>query len=334
MAKPPLKTPSKKARAPAKKASAAAASPEARDICFVIMPFGGWLDSYYESVYCPAISLAGLKPHRADDLFRPSTIVNDIWAYTKKSKVMLADLTGKNANVFYELGLAHALAKPVILIAEAMEDIPFDLRALRIILYDKNAPDWGQRLGEKITGSLTEVLASPVEAVLPAFLDIRATAKPSITAEQKELIEIKQEMDALRRALLEREPQYSDRPPRTGGADYARSLTTQLLRDNVPEPEIVKRVKAETGAPTQWVLDQIKRQQDSASSTTSSSGADLATAESTNARTAAIEASLRAMKRQMEAIRTTKTEGVAKILEGPGSVGRAIIRHPSGKKNS
>jgi hypothetical protein len=49
-----------------------------KQICFVIMPFGGWLDDYYETVYTPAIVRAGLEPHRADDLFRPSTIVNDI----------------------------------------------------------------------------------------------------------------------------------------------------------------------------------------------------------------------------------------------------------------
>lgn len=66
-----------------------------KEVCFVIMPFGGWLDDYYISVYCPAIIAAGLEPHRADDLFRPSTIVNDIWSYPKRSKVLLADLPGK-----------------------------------------------------------------------------------------------------------------------------------------------------------------------------------------------------------------------------------------------
>ena len=50
-----------------------------RDMCFVIMPFGGWLDDYYESIHKPAIEQAKLTPHRADDLYRPSTIVNDIW---------------------------------------------------------------------------------------------------------------------------------------------------------------------------------------------------------------------------------------------------------------
>ena len=75
------------------------------------MPFGGWLDDYYQDIYCPAINAAGLEPHRADDLFRPSTIVTDIWVYTKKARLILADLSGKNPNVFYELGLAHALAE-------------------------------------------------------------------------------------------------------------------------------------------------------------------------------------------------------------------------------
>jgi hypothetical protein len=102
MAKSPTtksKKNSKEKPAPRTKAN----EPEtSKEICFVIMPFGGWLDDYYAQIYCPAIQAAGLSPHRADDLFRPSTIVNDIWAYTKRSKVLLADLTGKNPNVFYE----------------------------------------------------------------------------------------------------------------------------------------------------------------------------------------------------------------------------------------
>jgi hypothetical protein len=87
----------------------AASHEKQKEICFTIMPFGGWLDDYYESIYCPAIEAAGLDPQRADDLFRPGTIVTDIWDFTKRAKLLLADLTGKNANVFYELGLAHAL---------------------------------------------------------------------------------------------------------------------------------------------------------------------------------------------------------------------------------
>jgi hypothetical protein len=137
------------------------------------MPFGGFSD-LYESVYVPAISEAGLTPHRADDLFRPGTITSDIWAYIKKAKVLLADLTGKNPNVFYELGLAHALAKPAILIAESLDDVPFNLRGLRVIKYDKTAPDWGEILKRNVKTALKEVITSPAKSLLPAFVDVRS----------------------------------------------------------------------------------------------------------------------------------------------------------------
>ena len=130
------------------------AKAKGKGTCFAIMPFGDWFDDYYEDLYCPAIRAAGLEPKRADDLYRPSTIINDIWSYTQTAKLILADLTGKNPNVFYELGLAHALAKPAILIAESINDVPFDLRSLRVIVYDKNQPDWGVSLRDSITKSM------------------------------------------------------------------------------------------------------------------------------------------------------------------------------------
>ncbi len=240
--------------------------------CFVIMPFGGWLDDYYRSVYSPAIQSAGLKPHRADDLFRPSTIVNDIWAYTKKAKVLLADLTGKNPNVFYELGLAHALAKPAILVAETMEDIPFDLRALRVILYDKNAPAWGEILRQKIEASLKEILAAPAEAVLPAFLDVRsAGGKPAVSAEQKEFIEIKQELDLLKRELRVRD---IDRPRRTPsrvdlGPDEARKLI-RILLDSGVSPSDTSKAVMRMGAPRHWTEREVAEAHEQAGEETDS----------------------------------------------------------------
>src|SRR6266478_368610 len=129
---------------------------ESAGICFTIMPFGGWFDDYYEQIYLPAIQSSGLVAKRADDLFRPSAIVHDIWELTKQAKVVLAELSGRNPNVFYELGLAHALAKPAILVAQTMEDVPFDLRALRVIVYDRNKPDWGAALKADIEESIRE----------------------------------------------------------------------------------------------------------------------------------------------------------------------------------
>ena len=174
---------------------------KARRQCFTIMPFGGWFDEYYETVFRPAVEAAGLEPHRADDLYRPSAIVNDIWAYTKRASVLLADMTGKNPNVFYELGLAHALAKPVILVAESIEDVPFDLRALRVILYDKNSPRWGETLAEQIRAAISEVLTSPVTAVLPTFLQTTDVERPTVSRHDKELLQIRQELDIIKRSI-------------------------------------------------------------------------------------------------------------------------------------
>jgi hypothetical protein len=230
-----------------------AATQSKKDSCFTIMPFGGWFDNYYETIYKPAIEAAGLIPCRADDLYRPGTIVNDIWTYTKESKIILADLTGKNPNVFYELGLAHALAKPAILIAETISDVPFDLRALRVIEYDKNIPNWGARLQEKIETSIREIIKAPLESVLPAFLKIRDSQKdPSVTKQEREFIEIKQEMALLRRQLSRvpdaREVQMN---PSDAKIYIRRSIDRGMSRDM-----IIDRL-TEKGVPSRWINDQI-----------------------------------------------------------------------------
>jgi hypothetical protein len=223
------------------------------------MPFGGWLDDYYDAIYRPAIETAGLDPHRADDLFRPSTIVNDIWAYTKRSKLLLADLSGKNPNVFYELGLAHALAKPVILVAESMDEIPFDLRALRIIVYDKNAPDWARVLRDKIQVSIKEVLKMPVEAVLPAFLAVKSEpAKPSVTPHEKDFIEMKQELELMRREIRSRDQSEAPTSRVSLSPDDARSQIADYLRAGMPDKMIIERLRR-MGPPPGWIVDEIRK---------------------------------------------------------------------------
>jgi len=172
-----------------------------KEICFVIMPFGEWFDQYFELLYAPAIAEAGFEPVRTDSLYRPSAIVNDIWELTKRAKILLADLTGKNPNVFYELGLAHALAKPVILLSESLDDVPFDLRALRVINFNKNVPDWGKSLAEKITRAIKEVVASPREAVLPTFLNIDRTAIDKVSGQEREMLEIRRELELIKRMV-------------------------------------------------------------------------------------------------------------------------------------
>lgn len=138
--------------------------------CFVISPFGGYFDLYYRDVYRPAVLEAGLEAVRADDLFRASNILSDVWRLIRESRVLLADVTGKNPNVFYELGLAHAARKPVVIVTADIADVPFDLQPLRVLVYDVRQPTWGETLQASITTALRETLASPEQQVLPTFL--------------------------------------------------------------------------------------------------------------------------------------------------------------------
>lgn len=139
------------------------------DTCFVMMPFGHWFDAYYKDLFMPAIKDAGMEPSRADELFSTGTVIEQIWEQIQKSKILLADLTGKNANVFYELGLAHAARKPVVFLTAKLEDVPFDLRHLRVIVYDVNNPFWGEKLKADLTAQLKNAKNEPAKSVPQPF---------------------------------------------------------------------------------------------------------------------------------------------------------------------
>jgi hypothetical protein len=139
------------------------------DTCFVMMPFGTWQDIYYKEIFTPAIKDAGMEPLRADELFSTGTVIEQIWEQIQKSKILLADLTGKNANVFYELGLSHAAQKPVVFTSANIEDVPFDLRHLRVIVYDLNDPFWGQKLKENLAAYLRNAKNDPNKSIPQPF---------------------------------------------------------------------------------------------------------------------------------------------------------------------
>lgn len=138
----------------------------AGDSCFVMMPFGAPLGAYYEKVYKPAIEKAGLTPIRADsELFGAGKIMDQIWTGINASKVLVAELTSRNPNVYYELGIAHALRKPVVLVSSNEGDVPFDLRHIRVIIYDVNDPFWGNKLLDKVAENILSAIKNPEEAV-------------------------------------------------------------------------------------------------------------------------------------------------------------------------
>lgn len=105
--------------------------------CFVLMPFAPAFDSIWSTVrgtlQSPELNLIC---RRADD-FRAPNILETILNGIAQAEFILADLTGANPNVFYELGIAHCAKESakVILLTQDMSFVPFDLRHLRCITY-------------------------------------------------------------------------------------------------------------------------------------------------------------------------------------------------------
>ena len=107
---------------------------------FVVMQFSEPYNSLYEEVIKPVAKNLGLDAYRADDVFRPGIILQDIVRGISTSQVVVAEVSPRNPNVYYELGYAHAVGTPTILLAEQPSDgsssLPFDISGFRCIFYD------------------------------------------------------------------------------------------------------------------------------------------------------------------------------------------------------
>lgn len=102
---------------------------------FVLMPFDSEFNSIYDDLIKPALEDAGYDVSKADSFLDQQNILRDIIKGIAMAQLVIADLTTLNPNVLYELGLCHGLKIPTILLAQSMEEVPFDLRPYRIQIY-------------------------------------------------------------------------------------------------------------------------------------------------------------------------------------------------------
>ena len=127
------------------------------DLCFVLMPFTrSWSGRVWTQIRS-AVQAARMRPLRADEIFSTRAIIQDIWEQINGAKVIIADVSEKNPNVVYELGIAHALGKPVVLLTQSMGDIPFDTTHLRYLVYT-NTDSGYQKLTENIVQAIDAIL--------------------------------------------------------------------------------------------------------------------------------------------------------------------------------
>lgn len=129
-----------------------------RNTAFILMPF----DASFEPVHAAirdAAKRAEFTPLRADDIFSTRSGMEKILRGIAEAEVVIADMTGRNANVFYEAGIAHTVKDNVILLAQNLDDIPFDLRHIDHLEYAATSDgltSLSSRLLEVIQGLPTE----------------------------------------------------------------------------------------------------------------------------------------------------------------------------------
>ena len=118
----------------------------------VMMPFAAAFDPVHEAVrsVCGRLRLDTL---RVDEIYGPTHIIDDVFKTIEQSRLVISDLTGRNPNVLYETGLAHARNRDVVMIVQNEDDVPFDLRHIRYVRYLPN-----QQGLEKLASDLEETI--------------------------------------------------------------------------------------------------------------------------------------------------------------------------------
>jgi hypothetical protein len=106
------------------------------DLCVVLMPFTTEWSSDVFQVYSDAVNSHGMRVWRSDLNFSDDAVMQTIWEYINKAGFIIADCTGRNPNVFYELGIAHCLGKRVFITAQSRDDVPFDISHIRSTVYN------------------------------------------------------------------------------------------------------------------------------------------------------------------------------------------------------
>src|SRR5206468_1529907 len=162
-----------------------------RKPCFVISPIGDVgsptrkrADQVMKHVIRPAPERCGYHAQRSDEISQPGIITNQIIQKLLEVPLVIADLTERNANVFYEVAIRHLVRKPLVQIIEVSEQIPFDLSASRMIKIDYRDLDSVEEARNALISQIHAVEQDPslVDNPISVAIDLttlRTTGKPA-----------------------------------------------------------------------------------------------------------------------------------------------------------
>lgn len=152
---------------------------------FVIMPFAKEFDDIYQLGIKETAKSENVIAYRLDEELFNEGMLEKIYKEIENADFIIADLTNKNANVFYELGYAHALGKLTILLTKESSDIPFDLKHKRHIIYGNSITHLQEQLKKNIKWAKSEIVQNKK---IPLEVDIKTTGELFTTDEYAEAI--------------------------------------------------------------------------------------------------------------------------------------------------
>lgn len=229
-----------------------------KDYCFVIMPFNKEMQDVYEDVIKPSIEESGIRCIRADEMVGAANIVRKIIEYIYDAKVVVADLTGKNANVFYELGIAHCFGNNTIVLSQ--EEVPFDVKNYKVIMYE-NTISGGKKLHKELVQNIKTIEewsagpTNPVQDFLPA------EAKKVVPSAEFEAL--KSEFDKNRTQLTEAQKKLEELEDDKSMIDSLKAKSEELehLREMLKllfPPELL-RGKADLAEVVEEIINQVEK---------------------------------------------------------------------------
>ncbi|MCP4612645.1 MAG: nucleoside 2-deoxyribosyltransferase [Planctomycetes bacterium] len=180
---------------------------EQHKTCFVICPLGEEnsdvrrrTDLIFKHIVMPAIGTFGFAAIRADRISEPGIITSQIIQHIIEDDLVIADLTGRNPNVFYELAIRHSIRKPLVQIIQKGEQIPFDVAGMRTISVDHRDLDSVEAAKceiEKQIESIMKMKLEDIESPISVSLDLQAL-RSSDRPEDRSMAEFVSEMSELR----------------------------------------------------------------------------------------------------------------------------------------
>jgi hypothetical protein len=158
-----------------------------RPFAFVLMPFAARYDDVYQLAIQAACEEAGAYAERVDKQIFAGNILERVYNQIAKADLVIADMSERNANVFYEVGYAHALGKTTVLVTQRAQDIPFDLQMYPHIVYGDSLSQLKSELARRVRWHLENprATATTQPEVLVRANDIELQAGATVPATRR-----------------------------------------------------------------------------------------------------------------------------------------------------